>query len=95
MERQLAIALKYSEELDSAPRVAAKGYGRVAEKIIALAREADIPVERDSDLAAILARVELGREVPPELYPVIAELLVFIYNANEEFKKRFNLDAGQ
>lgn len=72
-----AIALEYDPE-DVAPRVVASGRGILAEKIIEKAKESDVPVHRDDKLANTLSRLEIGDAIPPELYEVVAEILVFV-----------------
>ena len=72
-----AIALEYDPS-DEAPRVIASGRGALAERIIEKAMEADVPVHRDDKLADTLARLEIGDMIPPELYEVVAEILVFV-----------------
>jgi flagellar biosynthesis protein len=78
-----AVALKYRAGADSAPRVVARGRGLVAEKILELARACNVPIHEDADLAEILALLEPGAEIPPETYLVVAEILAFLYRANE------------
>ncbi len=72
-----AIALSYDPEED-APKVIASGKGQLAEKIIEKAKEHDVPVHRDDKLADTLSRLEIGDMIPPELYEVVAEILVFV-----------------
>jgi flagellar biosynthesis protein len=72
-----AVALHYSGK--GAPRVVAKGGGAVAQKIIETAREHHVPLEEDPALAAALSRVELGREIPRELYIAVAHVLAFAW----------------
>ena len=72
-----AIALAYDPEED-APKVIASGRGQLAEKIIEKAKEHDVPVHRDDKLADTLSRLEIGDMIPPELYEVVAEILVFV-----------------
>ncbi len=79
-----AVALTYSPDQDSAPMVSAKGSGLLAQKILDIARERDIPIRKDPDLIDLLASVDLMEEIPPALYTAIAEVLAFIYNVNEE-----------
>jgi len=78
-----AVALKYKPEY-IAPKVVAKGRGYVAEKIIGKAEENEVPVYKDAALADELTRVEIGSHIPPELYEVVAQVLIFI---NELDKK--------
>ena len=73
-----AIALEYDPNDDSAPKVIASGQGLVADKIIEKAKENKVPVQKDSKLADTLSRLEIGQEIPPELYEVVAEVLVFV-----------------
>ncbi len=72
-----AIALEYNTEND-APVVTASGKGALAERIIEKAREANVPVHKDDKLAGTLSRLEIGDMIPPELYEVVAEILIFV-----------------
>lgn len=72
-----AIALEYDPS-ENAPKVIASGRGILAERIIEKARESDVPVHRDDKLADTLSRLEIGDMIPPELYEVVAEILVFV-----------------
>lgn len=72
-----AIALEYNPEED-APKVIASGRGQLAERIIEKAKESDVPIHRDDKLADTLSRLEIGDMIPPELYEVVAEILVFV-----------------
>lgn len=85
-KRKQAVALRYRPDKDTAPRVAAKGSGLVAEKIIELARKHGIPVKDDPDLLEVLSKLEIEEEVPPTVYVAVAELLAFVYSLNR--KKR-------
>ena len=73
-----AVALGYDPNEDGAPKVIASGKGALAEKIIEQAKENDIPVHEDDKLADTLSRLEIGEMIPPELYEVVAEILVFV-----------------
>jgi len=77
-----AVALRYRQDKDAAPRVLAKGGGEVAERIIAIAREHGVPLHEDRDLIGLLAALDLGEAVPPALYAALAEVLAFVYRAN-------------
>ena len=83
-----AVALKYERGKDAAPKVTAKGRGAVADKILALAREHKIPIEKDSTLMEALYRLDINEGIPEELYQVVAELLAFIYRMNALKKGR-------
>lgn len=72
-----AIALEYNPSED-APKVVASGRGAVAERILEAGREANVPVHRDDKLADTLSRLEIGDMIPPELYEVVAEILIFV-----------------
>jgi flagellar biosynthesis protein len=77
-----AVALRYERADMPAPRVTASGAGQLAQRILALAREHDVPVREDPDLLELLAACELGAEIPPELYHAVAELLAFLHRLN-------------
>lgn len=66
-----------------APRVVAKGEGFLAKKILALAEEQGIPVQNNEHLVEALMQVELLKEIPPELYQAVAEVLAFIYQLDK------------
>lgn len=74
-----AVALRYDRERDGAPRVVAKGMDSLAQRIKALAREAEIPMFEDVPLARALFRVELGAQIPEGLFDAVAEILSFVY----------------
>ena len=76
-DRRLAVALEYDGQ--GAPRVTAKGADALAEEIIALAEANDIPLRADRALVKVLSQVELGEEIPEELYRVVAEVIAFAY----------------
>lgn len=80
--KKKAVALRYDKSRDTAPKIVAKGTGELAAKIIALAKEYGIPLQEDADLVEILARLDLNVDIPPETYLVVAEILAFIYRAN-------------
>jgi flagellar biosynthesis protein len=75
-KKQLAVALHYDRS--GAPRVVAKGRGSIGEKIIEVAKAHDIPIEENELLAGALSNVELGDEIPAELYKAVAEVLIFV-----------------
>ncbi len=72
-----AVAVAY-EPGDKAPKILATGKGEVAEKIIEKAKENDVPLYKDNKLADTLSRLKIGDTIPPELYDVVAEILVFV-----------------
>jgi flagellar biosynthesis protein len=74
--KQLAVALHYDRT--GAPRVIAKGKGSIGARIIEVAKAHDIPIEENEVLAGALSNVELGDEIPAELYKAVAEVLIFV-----------------
>jgi flagellar biosynthesis protein len=84
--RREAVALRYDGKTDEAPKVTAKGRGLVAERIIEAAREHGIPMREDSDIVAVLAKLQLYEEIPPTLYKAVAEILAFVYRMNRMAK---------
>lgn len=80
--KPVAAALKYDPQVDGAPRVVASGEGKTAERILALARENGIPICDDPVLAGMLAQVNVGDEIPEELYQVVAQVLAYIYRVS-------------
>ena len=86
-----AVALKYKEKEDLAPKIAAKGRGLLARKIIEIAREHGVPIYEDPDLAAVLMGIELGEVIPPELYRAVAEVLAFVYRMDNRYARKSSL----
>lgn len=80
-----AVALNYSENLN-APEVVATGRGIVAEKILEMAVAHGVPVKEDPVLVDALSQLDLGQEIPPELYTVVAEILIFIMKMDKGAK---------
>jgi len=78
-----AIAVRYDSGKETSPRVIAKGKGHIAEKILEVAREHNIPVHQDKALVEMLTMVELFDEIPAELYAAVAEVLVWVYRVNK------------
>ena len=76
-KKKQAIAIEYDPS-DAAPRIIASGQGIIADKIIEKAKEAKVPIHKDGKLADTLSRLEIGDMIPPELYEVVAEILVFV-----------------
>ncbi len=87
-KRQLAVALRYNEDKEAAPRILAKGQGNVAEKILDLAKSQGIPIREDPDLVEALAKLDVGSLIPTELYPAVAEVLAFVYRQNNRFAEQ-------
>jgi len=87
----LAAALKYEPEIDHAPQISALGKGVIAENIIRIAKEANIPVYRDEKLVETLNRLRIGDEIPKELFEVVAEVLVYISKTDTEYGSKYNI----
>jgi len=79
MKKKKAVALKYETQKDTAPKVVAKGEGKIAEKIIQIAKEHGIPIQEDKDLVEVLSKLDVGEEIPIELYEVVAKIFAYIY----------------
>jgi flagellar biosynthesis protein len=85
--RKKAVALKYDSTQYDAPLVKAKGIGQVAEKIMNMAEENSIPIQRDPALVEILSKLEIDHQIPPELYEVVAEILAMVYQLEQKAMK--------
>ncbi len=85
-KNKTAVALAY-EAGDTAPKILASGKGYVAEQIIQEAEKADVPFYQDNELAETLSKLDIGDAIPPELYQVVAEILVFV-NDMEKLKAK-------
>jgi flagellar biosynthesis protein len=85
---KIAAAVRYDAAKDDAPRLTAKGKGHVAERIIELARQHNIPVRSDKALIQILSQLDIDQHIPPELYKAVAEILAFVYSANEKYREQ-------
>ena len=93
-ESPIAIALKYDREKDGAPRVIAKGMRLRAEQIREIARANGIPFMRNVSLANALYRVDVGQEIPEELYDAVAEVLNFVYELQRQEQERRTQPRG-
>jgi flagellar biosynthesis protein len=78
-----AAAIRYQPGMEQSPTMVGAGSGKIAEHIIALAKEHNIPIHEDADLVEILSHLNPGDEIPPATYVVVAEILAFIYKVNE------------
>ncbi|MBP2662988.1 MAG: FlhB domain protein [Firmicutes bacterium] len=83
-----AVAIKYNERDGIAPKVVAKGTGVVAGKIMHTAKEHGVPIYQNKTLTGMLMAVELDREIPPELYQAVAEVLAYIYRLDQRLGNR-------
>ena len=87
---KVAAALKYDTRKDAAPKVIAKGQGIIAEKIIELAKKNSIPIKSDPGLVQILSKLDIDEQIPAELYKAVAEILAFVYSANDRYREISN-----
>ena len=85
-KRNKAVALHYSMEEDAAPIVIASGYGHIADKIIDIAENQGIPVFRDDSAASMLCMLEVGSNIPPELYEVVAAIYCQLLKTSYKLK---------
>ena len=83
-----AIALKYDQKKDFAPRVTGKGKGKIAERILQTAEEHHVPIQEDPSLVELLGKLSINDTIPAELYEAVAEVFAFIYKADKEAGKR-------
>ncbi|MCG9962581.1 MAG: EscU/YscU/HrcU family type III secretion system export apparatus switch protein [Shewanella sp.] len=87
-KNQQAVALSYDGK--HAPKVVASGEGLVADEIIALAKASGVYIHQDPHLSNFLRLLELGEEIPRELYLLIAELIAFVYMLDGKFPEQWN-----
>jgi len=87
-DEDIAIALKYDKEKDTAPRIVAKGMRLNAAKIREIAKAHGVPFMKNTTLAAALYRVDVGQEIPEDLYDAVAEVLNFVYALQQEQGKK-------
>ena len=83
-QRKKAAALRYDRTRDSAPKVVAKGRGKMAERIVEMARQNNVPLVEDRNLVQMLEALDLNTDIPTELYQAVAEVLVFVYRMNHK-----------
>ncbi|MCR5347865.1 MAG: EscU/YscU/HrcU family type III secretion system export apparatus switch protein [Fretibacterium sp.] len=83
-KRDQAVAVRYDNKVMRAPEVVAKGEGFIARKIVERAVEADVPIVEDAALVSALISLELGEEIPAELYEVVAKVLAWVYRLDKE-----------
>jgi len=84
---RLAAALKYEMDEGKAPMVVASGKGEAAEKIIELAETSGVPLHSDDALAEVLTSLEVGTEIPEELYQAVAQVLAFVWQLDKKYGK--------
>lgn len=82
-----AVALKYSPEKNVAPEIVALGKGVIADKILEEAEKNNVPVYENPELAHTLTALSIGDEIPPELYEIVAQILIFVSDL-DKLKRR-------
>ena len=89
-----AVALQYGAD-DTAPVVVASGMGYLAERIVDVAQENGVPVYEDDSLATILTQLNLGQEIPPELYQAVVDIYVYFLNFDPQGRKKQLSASGE
>lgn len=91
-EREIkkAVALDYEMEIDNAPKIVAKGKGEIANNIIKIAQDNDIPIKKDEDLVELLSAIDIDKEIPPSMYKAVSEIFAFIYDLTTLERKKEN-----
>lgn len=89
-----AVALKYDPEANVAPKIVAKGQGYVAENILNLAQQNALPVYQNKTLVNMLMALDIDKEIPPELYTTVAEVLAYVYRIDSRAGKNKKRDIG-
>ena len=82
--RKKVAAIRYAPGKDSAPKIVAKGSGAIAERILEIAKEHNVPLKEDRQLVEILSKLDLYQEIPPDLYKAVAEVLAFVYKMTKK-----------
>lgn len=89
-----AVALSYDENKNAAPIIVASGMGYIAEKMVEVARESGVPVYEDNSLATMLTQLNLGAEIPTELYQAIIDIYIYFLNYVPGKKEEKTNDEG-
>ena len=84
---KLAVALKYERDKNPAPVITAKGKGYMAQQIIELAKQYNIEIRQDRDLVQMLEKLDIDTPIPLEAYAAVAEILSYVYRANDKAKR--------
>lgn len=82
--RKEAVAITYNPGVNDAPRIVAKGKGKIAENILAKAEEFNVPVQEDASLVELLGQLDINQSIPEELYQAVAEVFAYIYKIDKE-----------
>ena len=90
-ERKTAVAIRYDVDHDRAPLILASGRGPIADEILRIAEDNNIPLYEDPELSKLLSKLELDTEIPAELYILVAEVLFFVFQLDRMAEKRERL----
>lgn len=82
--RKEAVAITYNPGFSDAPKIVAKGKGKIAENILAKAEEFNVPVQEDASLVELLGQLDINQSIPEELYQAVAEVFAYIYKIDKE-----------
>ncbi|SFB20626.1 flagellar biosynthesis protein [Lentibacillus halodurans] len=86
-KRQKAVAMRYDQDREEAPKVTASGKGLSAEAIIQKAKESNVPVQEDKSLVELLAELNINETIPEELYQAVAEVFAFVYKTDQRMDR--------
>jgi len=82
--RKEAIALSYDPEIGDAPKIVAKGKGKIAENIIGKAVEHEVPIQEDPTLVELMGQLDVNETIPEQLYQAVAEVFAYVYQLDRE-----------
>lgn len=88
-KRKEAIVLKYDKNKDQAPKIIGKGKGKIAESILEIARENNVPIQEDSSLTELLGQLNINESIPQELYEAVAEIFALVYQVDKKAMARY------
>jgi len=88
-----AVAINYDPGKSQVPKVSAKGIGALADRLIKIAMEHKVPIKEDPVLAEVLTKLDVGDNIPEELFQIVAEILAFIYLENGKFEDFINIPS--
>lgn len=91
-KKRKAVALEYDTSKYQAPKIVAKGINQLAERIIQVAKDHNVPIYEDANLVEVLTKLELNTYIPPDLYQAVAEILIFIYKLNQKWQEKYGKD---
>jgi len=89
-----AIALDYDIDVNQAPKVIAKGKGELANNIIKIAQDNDVPIKKDEDLVELLSAIDIDKEIPESMYKAVSEIFSFIYDLTTLERKKREFDSS-